>query len=154
MWQLFHSCCRSWAETERFWWVFRMPRSLGNPQSDPLSSSPVGGLGRRGGPSYAVDGRRQSVFFFFSDCCHGNPRRKLVVAAVILILRFSWPPLPQLTLIHCLYLVLLVSGEKSHTWRRIMSSLFVFYPLSYAQDRLSAACRRPWGEQSDSQRAD
>lgn len=40
-----------------------MPPSLGNPQFDPLSSSPVGGLGGREGLSYAADGRRRSVFF-------------------------------------------------------------------------------------------
>lgn len=58
--------------------------------------------------------RWQTPVCLFSGCCHGNPRRKLVVAAVILILHFSWPLLPQLTFIHCLYLVLLVWWEIAH----------------------------------------
>ena len=90
-----------------------MPRSLGNPQSDPLSSSPVGGLGRRGGLSYAVDGRRRSVFFFFQIVAMETPGG-------------SWL-LPLLSLSY-------VSPDlHSHSWRSFI--VFIWFYLSLVRNR-------------------
>lgn len=142
------------------WWVFRMPRSPGNPQFDPLCSSSAGGLAGPSGARGTLPSSRQQTPALPFRLLPWKPQEEAgcwVVGAFILILHFAWPPLPQLTFINfsTLFARQVRSTAENLTPEGALCPVCLFLiPFLCAQGRLSAARHQPWWEQRDGQRAD